>query len=254
MQSIRIGWLFPSLMSTYGDRGNVICLYKRALWHGLHTEIIPVTAATSSAEMESIDLFVGGGAQDRQQCIAAALFRGEKGETLRKKIESGTPALFICASLQILGRSYQLSSGEQRSGLHLLDIETVYEGGERHTGPLIISITAEALTPSPLVYGFENHGSKTWLHGHSPLGKVISGHGNNGQDGTEGVFYRNLIGTYAHGPLLPKNPFLADWLLQQALLVKGEGALQIEPSKRGLLQELLEIERRARSRKCSGRR
>jgi lipid II isoglutaminyl synthase (glutamine-hydrolysing) len=235
---LRIGWLFPALMSTYGDRGNVICLNKRALWRGIHTEIVEITHATSAEEINSIDLFVGGGSQDKEQEIVLNLLKGKIGLALRDKLEKEIPALFVCGSLQIMGRSYQSASGKKNEGIGFFDCETVHPERKigmpsRFTGHLIFEVIAEKLLKEipycPHVLGFENHRSSTYLNNLQPLGRVIQGYGNNGQDGWEGVFHKNAIGTYSHGPILPKNPFLADWLLSTALKIKYYKPVKLKP-------------------------
>lgn len=237
---LRIGWLFPKLMSTYGDRGNVICLQKRAAWRGIQTEVVPIDSESSTATLSGIDVFLGGGAQDKEQEIARIFLREGMGEGILKPIEQGVPALFICGAMQVMGRSYQLASGSVVEGVGLFDCQTLQPGGKasRLTGHLVYEIAACALQHDllcylervPLVLGFENHQGRTYLGKNGePLGRVKRGYGNNAQDGLEGVFYKNAIGTYAHGPLLPKNPFLADWLIQKALQVKYGKKIELPP-------------------------
>ncbi len=148
---------------------------------------------------------------------------------MRSQLEKEIPALFVCGSLQIMGRSYQSASGKKNEGVGFFDCETVHLEKKRGmparcTGHLIFEVIAEKLLKEishcPLVLGFENHRSATYLNNLQPLGRVIQGYGNNGQDGLEGAFHKNVIGTYSHGPILPKNPFLADWLLSTALKIK----------------------------------
>lgn len=232
---LRIGWLFPSLTSTYGDRGNIICLTKRARWHKLQTEVIPILETTSIAEIHRIDLFVGGGSPDKEQEIMLHLLRGKLGSALRSQLEKGIPGLLVCSSLQIMGRSYQIATGKHIQGIGFFDCETLYRAEtrkSRFTGTLIFEVTAPKLLNEipncPLIIGFENHGNATYLAQNQAFGRVVQGFGNNGEDKTEGIFHCNVIGTYAHGPILPKNPFLADWLLSTAFQVKYKETFELQ--------------------------
>ena len=253
---LRIGWLYPNLMSTYGDRGNVICLQRRCQWRNIDVSIVPLDRQTGVESFDDIDLIVGGGAQDRQQEIVMRDLKGSKAEALKAKIESGTPGVFTCGSPQLLGHYYEPALGQRIEGLGLLDLVSKHPGVEarRCIGNVVFEVTASPLAEElqvmlgtkPLVIGFENHGGRTYLGKVSALGKVIKGYGNNGEDGTEGAFYQNAIATYAHGPLLPKNPFLADWLIQKALqqkyqtevvLTKLEDSLAVA-GRKAMLQRL----------------
>ena len=238
---LKIGWLYPNLMSTYGDRGNVICLQRRCQWRNIDVSIVPLDRQTGVESFERIDLIVGGGAQDRQQEIVMRDLKGSKAEALRARLESGTPGVFTCGSPQLLGHYYEPALGQRIEGLGLLDLVSKHPGIEarRCIGNVVFEITASPLAEDlqtmlgekPLVIGFENHGGRTYLGKVAALGKVIEGYGNNGEDGTEGAFYRNAIATYAHGPLLPKNPFLADWLIQKSLQQKYRTALTLTKLK-----------------------
>jgi CobQ-like glutamine amidotransferase family enzyme len=230
-----IGWLYPNLMSTYGDRGNVICLQRRCQWREIEVKIVSLDRQADITHFEDVDLIVGGGAQDRQQEIVMRDLKGAKAEALRKKIESGTPGVFTCGSPQLLGHYYEPAVGQRIEGLGLLDLVSKHPGidAPRCIGNLVFEITASPLAEElqamlgskPVVIGFENHGGCTYLGKVEPLGKVIKGYGNNGEDRTEGAFYRHAIATYSHGPLLPKNPFLADWLIGKALQQKYQTEL-----------------------------
>ncbi|GAC1462502.1 MAG: glutamine amidotransferase [Chamaesiphon sp.] len=234
-----IGWLYPTLMSTYGDRGNVICLQQRAQWRGFEVQVMPLDQQTSVADIHKVDLLVGGGAQDRQQEIVMRDLRGVKAETLREKIETGTPGVFTCGAPQLLGHYYEPSLGQRIEGLGLLDFVSKHPGTDarRCIGNVVFEVTASRLAEelkaivgsSPLAMGFENHGGRTYLGKVEPLGRVVKGYGNNGEDGTEGAFYRNAIATYCHGPLLPKNPFIADWLIQTAIAEKYKMQVSLKP-------------------------
>lgn len=233
---LKLGWLYPTLMSTYGDRGNVICLQRRCQWRNIPVTIIPLDQESAASAIAEVDLIVGGGAQDRQQEIVMRDLKGEKAEVLRQKLESGTPGVFTCGSPQLLGHYYEPALGQRIEGLGLLDIVSKHPGIEakRCIGNVVFEITASPLAEDlkkmgvePLVLGFENHGGRTYLGNVAPLGKVIKGYGNNGEDGTEGAFYHHAIATYSHGPLLPKNPFLADWLIEKALEQKYQATISL---------------------------
>lgn len=236
---ITIGWLYPTLMSTYGDRGNVICLQRRCQWRDLEVEIVPLRRETAAKEFEGVDIIVGGGAQDRQQEIVMRDLQGAKADTLRAKLDQGTPGVFTCGSPQLLGHYYEPAQGKRIEGLGLLDMITQHPGiaAQRCIGNLVFEITAHPLATEletmlgakPVVIGFENHGGRTFLQNLQPLGKVIQGYGNNGEDQTAGAFYQNAIATYSHGPLLPKNYFLADWLIKQALQRKYQTEIVLSP-------------------------
>jgi CobQ-like glutamine amidotransferase family enzyme len=237
--TLTIGWLYPTLMSTYGDRGNVICIERRAQWRGYNVQVKPLDQDSSAADIQSVDLIVGGGAQDRQQEIVMRDLRGAKAAALREKLESGTPGVFTCGAPQLLGHYYEPGLGQRIEGLGLFDLVSVHPGvnARRCIGNLVIEVTAErlaqeleAITGSkPYLIGFENHGGRTKLGNVEPLGRVVYGLGNNGEDGTEGAFYRNAIATYSHGPLLPKNPFVADWMIQTALRQKYQQEISLSP-------------------------
>ncbi|MBD1832236.1 type 1 glutamine amidotransferase [Cyanobacteria bacterium FACHB-472] len=236
---LTIGWLYPSLMSTYGDRGNVICLRQRAEWRGIRVNVLSLAQDTPPEEFHKVDVLVGGGAQDRQQEIVMRDLRGAKAEAIREKIEAGTPGVFTCGSPQLLGHYYEPALGQRIEGLGLLDMESKHPGPDarRCIGNVVFEVTATRLAQdlqkmlgtAPVIIGFENHGGRTYLGKVEPLGRVVSGYGNNGEDGMEGAFYRNAIATYSHGPLLPKNPFIADWLIQTALLEKYQTPVSLEP-------------------------
>ncbi len=251
-----IGWLYPNLMSTYGDRGNVICLQRRCQWRAIEVKVISLDRQADITQFERVDLIVGGGAQDRQQEIVMRDLKGAKAEAIRAKIESGTPGVFTCGSPQLLGHYYEPAVGQRIEGLGLLDLVSKHPGidAPRCIGNVVFEITASPLAEElqamlgskPVVIGFENHGGRTYLGKVEPLGKVIKGYGNNGEDRTEGAFYRHAIATYSHGPLLPKNPFLADWLISKALqqkyqtevvLTKLEDSLAVA-ARQAMLQRL----------------
>lgn len=236
---LTIGWLYPKLMSTYGDRGNVICLERRCQWRNLDVSILPLDQDTDIKTFSEFDIIVGGGAQDRQQEIVMRDLQGEKAEIMKEKLRNGIAGVFTCGSPQLLGKYYEPAIGQKIDGLGILDLVTKHPGQNvpRCIGNVAFDIVAsplaedlkEMLGESPTVVGFENHGGRTYLGDVSPLGKVIKGYGNNGEDGFEGAFYQNAIATYAHGPLLPKNPFLADWLIMKAIEQKYQKKITLTP-------------------------
>ncbi len=213
---LKIGWLYPDLMSTYGDRGNIQVLIERARLRKIKTKILRINPDTNPKRLENIDLIFGGGAQDRQQEIVMRDLKKEKGEIIKKLINQNIPALFVCGAPQLMGRYYEPEIGNRITGLGIFDMISVHPGlnKKRLIGDIIAKVN------NRYIIGFENHGGRTYLGDVAPFAKVIKGSGNNGEDGTEGVVYKNAIGCYFHGPLLPKNPEIADELLKKALEVK----------------------------------
>jgi lipid II isoglutaminyl synthase (glutamine-hydrolysing) len=227
--SLKIGWLYPQLMSTYGDRGNVIAIQQRAQWRGIAVEIVPYDQNTAPDVLRQVDIIAGGGAQDRQQEIVMRDLAGAKTEVIREKLDAGVPGVFTCGSPQLLGKYYEPGLGERIDGMGIIDLVSKHPGidAPRCIGNVIFEITAKRLAAEltemlggqkPIIVGFENHGGRTFLGEKAEaLGTVIKGFGNNATDGTEGAFYGNAIATYSHGPLIPKNPFIADWMIKTAL-------------------------------------
>ncbi|MEO1560191.1 MAG: type 1 glutamine amidotransferase [Cyanobacteria bacterium J06632_19] len=237
---LTIGWLYPQLMSTYGDRGNVIVIERRAQWRGYDVKVVPLDQNSTADDIKSVDVIVGGGAQDRQQEIVMRDLQGEKADAMREQLDNGTPGVFTCGSPQLLGHYYEPGLGQRIEGLGILDLVSVHPGENtrRCIGNLVIEVTAAKLAKelkemlggaTPYLVGFENHGGRTKLGKTEALGKVVYGLGNNGEDGTEGAFYQNAIATYSHGPLLPKNPVVADWLIQTALRNKYQEGISLNP-------------------------
>ena len=223
---LRVLSLYPEQMNIYADRGNIVFLRRRCEWRGLG---FTLSSAGSGDPVDPAahDLFYIGGGQDRDQRMVAADLVASKRGDLAAAVESGAVLLAVCGGFQLLGGSYQVGE-ETLPGLGLVDVETVREPGPR----LIGNIAIEAdLGPGPrLIAGFENHGGRTHLGpGVQALGRVVSGHGNNGSDNLEGVRRHNLIGTYLHGPLLPKNAWLADHLIALALERRYGHRPQLEP-------------------------
>lgn len=208
---LTICWLYGSTMNIYGDRGNVLALAQRCRWRGIEAEVVTLGVG-EPLEAGRYDLFFWGGGQDREQVAVAADISGPKGEVLRAEVEAGVPLLAVCGGYQLLGRFYRPHDGPELSGIGLFDAWTI-AGNERFIGNIVVDSDEFGE-----VVGFENHSGRTYLGpGARPLGRVRVGRGNNGEDGTEGCRYRNAIGCYLHGALLPKNPAIADFLIAAAL-------------------------------------
>ncbi len=229
-QSLIIGWLYPELMSTYGDRGNIIALQKRCEWRGIGIELKRLDLKFSASDLKKCDFLFMGGAQDQQQKIVSSDFSKEKVLALKEVIEAGIPGLYICGAYQFLGKYYKEANGDIIKGLNILNLYTENPGPNhpRLIGNVVIKCgdavkPAGVATNSPqgckfTLIGFENHGGRTYLGKEiKPLGNVLVGFGNNGEDKTEGAVYKNTFGTYLHGPILPKNPQFADLLIRLAL-------------------------------------
>lgn len=235
---LTIGWLYPELMSTYGDRGNIIVLKKRCEWRGIKVDVINLDLHFNPNRLSQCDLFFMGGAQDRQQQIVADdLFK--KKEALKKMIDDGIPGLYICGAYQFLGKYYRDADGTVINGLGILDLHTKNPGVSFSR---LIGNVAVRLLNGKTIVGFENHGGRTYL-GKSvkPLGKVIKGFGNNGEDQTEGAIYKNSFCSYLHGPILPKNPEFADLLIKLALEKKYGSPINLSPLNNSLENQARKI-------------
>jgi CobQ-like glutamine amidotransferase family enzyme len=231
---LTIGWLYPQLMSTYGDRGNILVLQKRCEWRGIEVTILPIDQETTGKQIQTVDLLFGGGAQDREQEIVMRDLQTKK-KNMTTLIEQNIPALFVCGAPQLMGQYYEPSAGKRIEGLGIFAMHTLppKKDANRLIGNVIATINAPSLAHSTLdkmtIVGFENHGGHTYLEQTAtPLATIIKGYGNNDEDGTEGIIYKNAIGTYLHGPLLPKNPDLADWLITKALEIKYAKEIVLE--------------------------
>lgn len=227
---ISIAWLYPDLMSTYGDRGNVIVLERRCLWRGIGATIVPITLETSVDHLNGCDIIFMGGAQDRQQKLASEDFLGNKGPVVKTMVEREIPALFVCAAYQFAGLYYRPYQGHDIPGVGIFDLATIHPGDQAKR--LIGNVKAQIINldgcNGQTIVGFENHGGRTRLGNKvKPFAKVINGFGNNGEDGFEGAVYKHAIGSYFHGPLLPKNPVIADWLIAKALKVKYQKKIEL---------------------------
>jgi len=225
--TLRVIWLYPDHMNIYADRGNIAVLEHRCRWRGIGFEL--GTAGPGDAvDPDAHDLFYMGGGQDRDQVLVTRDLAATKRDALAAAVDSGAAMLGVCGGYQLLGHSYELPSGESLPGLGLVDLRTVREPGERLIGNVLIE--ADLGDGLRRIAGFENHGGRTYLGaGEQPLGRVVSGFGNNGKDGVEGVRRGRLIGTYLHGPLLPKNTWLADVLIAWALERRDGAAPALAP-------------------------
>ena len=222
--TINIGWLYPDLMSTYGDRGNIIALSYRLKKRGIKPIVHKISVHEPKELILKMDIIFMGGAQDKQQEIVNIDLKNNKGKYLKEAIVHGVPGLFVCGAYQFLGKYYKAADGTIIEGLGVFDLYTESPGLKvsRCIGNIIIE---SKLFPKIKLVGFENHGGRTYLSDQKlAFAKVIKGFGNNGEDLTEGIFYKNSFGTYLHGPILPKNPELSDYLIKKALERKyGKG-------------------------------
>ena len=221
---LRIAHLYAEEMNIYGDRGNILTLQKRAEWRGIPVEVRSIGRGPSP-DLSQIDLIFWGGGQDRDQELVFNDAAAHKVAAIRAAVEGGAVVLAVCGGYQLLGEYYVTADGKKLPGLGLVDMHTV-PGPKRNIGNIVIETTGLGLNPPTLV-GFENHSGKTYLGpGLTPLGRVLKGAGNNGEDGAEGVLAGNVFGTYLHGSLLPKNPHFADLLIERALQRQGGGRLE----------------------------
>lgn len=231
-QTLTLGWLYPELMSTYGDRGNIIVLQKIAEDNGISLKIERINQNSHANVLGPCDLIFMGGAQDLQQEIVNQDLIKNKGEILKQKINNGTPGLYICGAYQFLGNYYKDAYGTVIPGLGIFDMHTEsFKGKDRLIGNVVIKPASFGNEPQPDSYfvGFENHGGRTYLKDKKQaFARIVKGFGNNGEDSTEGIIYKNSIGTYLHGPILPSNPELAVHLLKIAYEKKYGKDITIE--------------------------
>lgn len=218
---LNICHLYPDILNLYGDRGNILSMQKRLEWRGIGVTVTGVSIG-QALEASAYDLLFVGGGQDFEQEVLLGDLAGAKTEELKSAIEDGLPVLAICGGYQMLGQYYKTWDGAQCDFTGALDLYTI-GSKDRMIGNYMF--TCDELNCE--IVGFENHSGKTYLGaGVKPMGKVLAGFGNNGEDGTEGARYKNVFGTYSHGSLLPKNPKLADHILRVALERKyGEAEL-----------------------------
>jgi lipid II isoglutaminyl synthase (glutamine-hydrolysing) len=248
--NIRVGHLYPDYLNIYADRGNIAVLARRAAWRGHELEVDAI-GMNEPVEVGAHDLYYVGGGQDREQALVAPDLAGKEG--LLQAVEAGAAVLAVCGGYQLLGRFYRERSGAELPGVGLFPLQTI-AGERRMIGDVLLDCELVAGQRRTLA-GFENHAGRTLLDaGAEPLGRVVAGFGNDGESGFEGCRVGRAIGTYLHGPLLPRNPWLADWLLSQALAHRtGGDAPELEP-----LEDALEAEAHAvsasRARSRGGRR
>jgi CobQ-like glutamine amidotransferase family enzyme len=222
--TLRVCALYPDLMNIYADRGNLLLLERRCAWRGIGFEA-SASGLGDTLDPDRADLYYIGGGQDRDQRLCAFDLAEIKRDALHEAAARGAVILAVCGGYQLLGHSYELGD-ESLPGVGLVDLRTVRApaGADRLIGNVAIEVAPDPRDRGPdagrrrVLAGFENHGGRTQLGpGASPLGRVLAGHGNNGEDGHEGVIQGNIIGTYLHGPLLPKNAWFADRLIATAL-------------------------------------
>ena len=230
---LTLGHLYGDLLNLYADRGNIITWQQRCAWRGIELEVKAIGIGDDLQPDELDLLFMGGGQDGDQRLMADDLFT-HKAAALKSALEDGLPMLVVCGGYQLFGHYYQPAVGDRLPGLGLFDLHTVHPGAHvpRCIGNVALQWEAPGTGPgaapgtaSKTLVGFENHGGRTFLgSGAQPLGRVLSGHGNNSQDGTEGAVVHHAYGTYLHGSLLPKNPHFADHLLSLALRRRYAGA------------------------------
>ncbi len=237
---LRVCALYPDLMNIYADRGNLLMLRRRCEWRGLGFQLTGAGIG-EPLDAEGADIYYMGGGQDRDQELCANDLFEHKREALEAAVARDALVLGVCGGYQLLGHAYQLGDREL-PGIGLLDIRTVRSDGPRLIGNVAIEVDLPGAAGQVLA-GFENHAGRTHLGASAqPLGRVLKGHGNNDRDGQEGAQRGNVIGTYLHGPLLPKNAWFADWLIATAL-----GGLELQP-----LDDELERLAHADARRAAG--
>ena len=238
---LRVGALYPDLLNIYADRGNLLLLERRCAWRGIGFELRGIGLG-EALDPDAHDLLYIGGGQDRDQALCARDMVDTKRGALHAAADRGAVIFAVCGGYQLLGHGYALGS-ERLPGVGLVDLETV-----REDGPRLIGNVAIELADGHVLAGFENHGGRTRLGpGAQPLGRVLRGHGNDGRSGYEGVRggpRGTVVGTYLHGPLLPKNAHFADWLTATAL--------GVEPSALPALDDELESAAHAAARRAAG--
>ena len=249
MAELRICALYPDVMNIYADRGNLLMLERRCAWRGIGFSVTPAGIG-DAIDPDAHDLFYLGGGQDRDQVLCALDLVQTKRAALHAAVLGGAIVLGVCGGYQLLGHRYMLGAtqsgaGEEIPGLGLVDLETVRSDEPRLIGDVAIEVELgdDPDHPRRILAGFENHGGRTHLgDGERPLGRVLKGHGNTGRSGSEGVRRGNVIGTYLHGPLLPKNAWFADWLIRRATALD-----ELEP-----LDDTLEDAAHAEARRAAG--
>ncbi len=242
-RTLRVCALYPDLMNIYADRGNLLVLQRRCQWRGIPFELA-ASGLGESLDAHAHDLFYIGGGQDRDQRLCAEDLLQTKRASLHEAAARGAVILGVCGGYQLLGHAYTI--GEQEiEGVGLLDVRTVRDPGPRLIGNVAIEVRLADNHEPRVLAGFENHGGRTHLGADArALGRVIKGHGNDGRSGEEGARHGTTIGTYLHGPLLPKNAWFADWLIATAL--------SIDQSELSRLDDSLEREAHRSARHAAG--
>jgi CobQ-like glutamine amidotransferase family enzyme len=232
-KSIRILHLYDAFLNIYADRGNILVLQQRCAWRDLGCEVVGL-APGETFDPADVDLIYVGGGQDRDQAMIAERMCADLAEPIAAAVDDGTALLAVCGGYQLLGRRYVDTTGAELPGTGLFDLETI-AGDTRCIGNASVEAALPSLGTEPeqttVVHGFENHAGRTQLdQAATPWARVIAGYGNDGTGSTEGCVRNRAIGTYLHGPLLPRNPELADWLIRAALASRyGDGDTAIEP-------------------------
>jgi len=217
--TLRVAHLYPKQMNIYGDRGNILCLQRRCQQRGIDFEVSELEIDDKLAPKD-YDLIFIGGAQDREQRRVAVDLVKVKGKALAEAVKRNVAVLAVCGGYQLMGRFYRTAEGEELPGAGILDLHTVHPGpqAQRFIGNVVVEWNPDGASAGATLVGFENHGGRTYLgEGVQPLGRVVAGFGNNGEDGGEGAVCKNVFGTYLHGSLLPKNPQFADHVIETAL-------------------------------------
>ena len=215
---MKIARLFPEALNLFGDAGNLAALSRRLLWRGIDCELREISLSGEIDFMEFDIILLGGGGDQALLCAADRLCRHR--DDFCAYAKSGGVVLAVCGGFPLLGKTLAIG-GRETEGLGLLEIHTTDSESKNITGRLSGDVVLDCPLIHEKIVGFENHSSRTYIGPLAPLGRVLHGHGSNGEDGAEGVIYKHVIGTYLHGPLLPKNPQLCDYLLEKALLRKG---------------------------------
>jgi CobQ-like glutamine amidotransferase family enzyme len=243
-RTLRVLALYPDLMNIYADRGNLLLLRQRCAWRGIGFELRGAGLG-DAVDPDAHDLIYLGGGQDRDQQLCAQDLATVKRDALHAAADRGAVLFGVCGGFQLLGHGYELAD-ERLPGLGLVELETVREEGPRLIGN--VAIEADLGAGPQVLAGFENHAGRTRLGpGAQPLGRVLAGHGNDGRSGWEGVRggrHGTVVGTYLHGPLLPKNAWFADWLTATAL--------GLEPAALAPLDDALEHAAHAAARRAAG--
>jgi hypothetical protein len=243
-RTLRVCALYPDLMNIYADRGNLIVLERRCAWRGIGFELV-ASGLGERLDPDAHEIFYIGGGQDRDQRLCAEDLIETKAEALRAAATREAIVLGVCGGYQLLGHSYTLGEDEI-PGVGLLDVRTVREDGPRLIGNVAIELESfPGIGTDRVLAGFENHGGRTYLGSDQvALGRVLAGHGNDGRSGMEGAVSGNTIGTYLHGPLLPKNVWFADWLIARAL--------RLEVAELEMLEDAVEAKTHADALSAAG--